>query len=170
MRGVSDAVRLDDETQHARVRSWVLPRVEDPQRRDALQRAAKREAEVLGRLGRHPNILGLIGTVDHEGLARLVFEPFEGALPLHQFLRAYPDLAFEHRLHLLEQVADALDRGDRDALRDRVVEELRGICLSLPETSEGRQFGSPTFRAGKKGFCTAHRHHGRAGCGQEHLD
>lgn len=42
-----------------------------------------------------------------------------------------------------------------------VLEELRGICLSLPETNEGRQFGSPTFRAGKKGFCTARRHRGR---------
>lgn len=42
-----------------------------------------------------------------------------------------------------------------------VLEELRGICLSLPETTEGQQFGSPTFRAGKKGFCTAHRYHGR---------
>ena len=123
-----DAVRLDDESQHARIRSWVLPRVEDPKRREALQRAAIREGEVLGRLGRHPNILGLIGTVDHEGLTRLVFEPFEGGLPLHQFLRANPDLSFEHRLDLLEQIADALDHCHRHEVTHRSVSPDSVLC------------------------------------------
>lgn len=38
---------------------------------------------------------------------------------------------------------------------------LREFCLSLPETSEGRQFGDPAFKAGKKTFVTAHRRKGR---------
>lgn len=35
-----------------------------------------------------------------------------------------------------------------------VLKRLRQICLSLPETSEDFQFGNPTFKAGKKSFCT----------------
>ena len=35
-----------------------------------------------------------------------------------------------------------------------VLKRLRQLCLSLPETSEDFQFGNPTFKAGKKSFCT----------------
>lgn len=45
-------------------------------------------------------------------------------------------------------------------IRDRVA-KLRAICLALPETAEGQQFGSPMWRAGKKTFCVAHFHDGR---------
>ncbi len=38
---------------------------------------------------------------------------------------------------------------------------LRRICLPLPEVTEARQFGMPSFRAGRKGFCTLHVHGGR---------
>ncbi|MBM0104809.1 MmcQ/YjbR family DNA-binding protein [Steroidobacter sp. S1-65] len=37
-----------------------------------------------------------------------------------------------------------------------VLEELRAICLSLPETSESKQFGNPVWRAGKKVFAQAY--------------
>jgi predicted DNA-binding protein (MmcQ/YjbR family) len=37
-----------------------------------------------------------------------------------------------------------------------VLKELREICLSLPETSEDRQFGNPVWRAGKKVFAQAY--------------
>jgi hypothetical protein len=37
-----------------------------------------------------------------------------------------------------------------------VVENLREICLSFPETSEGTQFGFPVWRAGKKVFAQAY--------------
>jgi hypothetical protein len=36
-----------------------------------------------------------------------------------------------------------------------VLGKLRPICLAFPETSEGRQFGSPVWRAGKKVFAQA---------------
>lgn len=39
-----------------------------------------------------------------------------------------------------------------------VIKRLREICLSLPETSEHTQFGSPAWRAGKKSFCGLHYH------------
>ena len=38
------------------------------------------------------------------------------------------------------------------------LDRLRQICLALPETSEGTQFGTPVFKAGKKTFCGAHRY------------
>jgi predicted DNA-binding protein (MmcQ/YjbR family) len=37
-----------------------------------------------------------------------------------------------------------------------VLKELREICLSFPETSEDKQFGSPVWRAGKKVFAQAY--------------
>ena len=37
-----------------------------------------------------------------------------------------------------------------------VLKDLREICLSLPETSEDKQFGSPVWRAGKKVFAQAY--------------
>jgi predicted DNA-binding protein (MmcQ/YjbR family) len=40
-----------------------------------------------------------------------------------------------------------------------VLKKLRPICLSLPESSEGRQFGHPVWLAGKKTFAIA-RYHG----------
>ncbi len=41
------------------------------------------------------------------------------------------------------------------------LEEVRSYCLSLPETSEDKQFGNPCFRAGKKNFCTLYFRQGR---------
>jgi predicted DNA-binding protein (MmcQ/YjbR family) len=38
----------------------------------------------------------------------------------------------------------------------KVLPSLRNICLSWPETSEDRQFGSPVWRAGKKVFAQAY--------------
>jgi predicted DNA-binding protein (MmcQ/YjbR family) len=37
-----------------------------------------------------------------------------------------------------------------------VLEDLREICLSLPQTSEDKQFGNPVWRAGKKVFAQAY--------------
>ncbi|HZF24672.1 MAG TPA: MmcQ/YjbR family DNA-binding protein [Steroidobacteraceae bacterium] len=37
-----------------------------------------------------------------------------------------------------------------------VLKSLRKICLSLPETSEALQFGSPVWKAGKKTFACAY--------------
>jgi predicted DNA-binding protein (MmcQ/YjbR family) len=42
-----------------------------------------------------------------------------------------------------------------------VLEKLRTLCLSLPETSERASWGHPNFRAGKKTFVTFERIHGR---------
>jgi predicted DNA-binding protein (MmcQ/YjbR family) len=43
----------------------------------------------------------------------------------------------------------------------KTLERLRTLCLALPETSEGKSFGNPVWKAGKKTFCQASRYGGR---------
>ena len=61
----------------------------------------------------------------------------------------------------IEPPTETIDPEEFDPLvaprAQEVLEVLREFCLSLPETSEGRQFGDPAFKAGKKTFLTAHR-------------
>jgi predicted DNA-binding protein (MmcQ/YjbR family) len=42
-----------------------------------------------------------------------------------------------------------------------VLQRLRALCLSLPETSERSSWGHPNFRAGKKTFAAFERVKGR---------
>jgi predicted DNA-binding protein (MmcQ/YjbR family) len=42
-----------------------------------------------------------------------------------------------------------------------VLQRLRGMCLSLPETTERSSWGHPNFRAGKKTFAAFERAQGR---------
>ena len=44
----------------------------------------------------------------------------------------------------------------QSARAQQVLKTLRKICLSLPETSEDKQFGSPVWRAGKRVFAQAY--------------
>jgi predicted DNA-binding protein (MmcQ/YjbR family) len=44
----------------------------------------------------------------------------------------------------------------QSARAQQVLKTLRKICLTLPETSEDKQFGSPVWRAGKKVFAQAY--------------
>ncbi len=43
----------------------------------------------------------------------------------------------------------------------KIVGQLRALCLALPETGEGLQFGQPCWRAGRKTFCSVHRYQRR---------
>ena len=43
----------------------------------------------------------------------------------------------------------------------QVVEKLRALCLSFPETSETSSWGHPNFRAGKRTFAAFERVKGR---------
>ena len=45
---------------------------------------------------------------------------------------------------------------------------LRALCAELPETGEGRQFGNPAFKAGRKTFVVVHRYR-RRGTAQRRL-
>ncbi len=43
----------------------------------------------------------------------------------------------------------------------RIMAAMRKMCLALPETSEGLQFGQPVWRAGRKVFAQAYCYDGR---------
>jgi predicted DNA-binding protein (MmcQ/YjbR family) len=44
---------------------------------------------------------------------------------------------------------------------DEIIDRLRGICLALPEATEGGGVGNPTFRVRDKIFAMQHRVDGR---------
>ena len=44
---------------------------------------------------------------------------------------------------------------------DEILEELRALCLSLPETTERNSWGHPNFVAGRKTFVTFEQFEGR---------
>lgn len=92
-----------------RVRSYLVPRATATDRRAQLERAARREAQVLEELGDHPNILSCREYVDNAPLGpALLFESFDGGLPLDMFLRLQPELSFDDRMGILQRVAEAL--------------------------------------------------------------
>ena len=93
----------------ARIRSYLVPAATTPDRRHQLERAAHREAQTLAQLGQHPAILGYRAYVEGAQLGpAVVFEAFEGALPLHVFLRQHPSLSFDERLHVLQVIVEAV--------------------------------------------------------------
>jgi predicted DNA-binding protein (MmcQ/YjbR family) len=56
----------------------------------------------------------------------------------------------------------AADVDPKNTPRGKVVlAALRKVCLDLPETSEGLQFGQPVWRAGKRVFAQAYCYDGR---------
>ena len=65
----------------------------------------------------------------------------------------------------IEPPTETIDPEDFDPLsvphaREKL-DGIRALCAELPETSEGRQFGNPAFKAGKKTFLTVHRYRRR---------
>lgn len=97
------------ERDRARIRSYLVPAATSTARRHQLERAARREAQTLSQLGQHPGILGYRAFVDEGPLGpAVVFESFDGALPLHVFLRQEPDLSFDERLLILQAVVESV--------------------------------------------------------------
>ncbi|WP_437593491.1 BREX system serine/threonine kinase PglW [Sorangium sp. So ce1000] len=124
--GYQDRVARDERIPEIRrrVRSYLVPQSPTAERREQLRRAAEREAKLLTVLGDHPGILKLT-QYEAEGPTGgpcLVFEHFDDARPLDAFLRQRPELAFEQKLQILEQVSDALAY----CHRKRVLH--RGLC------------------------------------------
>lgn len=97
------------EQDRARIRSYLVPAATSTERRHQLARAARREAQTLAQLGQHPGILGYRSYVDEGPLGpAVVFEAFEGGVPLHTFLREEPDLAFDERLQILQSIVESV--------------------------------------------------------------
>jgi serine/threonine protein kinase len=108
------------ETDQARIRSYLVPAATSAERRSQLHRAAKREAQTLAQIGQHPGILAYRSFVDNAPLGPAVlFEAFEGSLPLHAFIRQEPNLTFDERLGLLQQIVEAVAHCHRSGVLHR---------------------------------------------------
>ena len=61
----------------------------------------------------------------------------------------------------IDPPAGDLDPEDFDPLlaphAQTFLSRIRALCATLPETTEGTQFGKPSFKAGKKTFLSVHR-------------
>lgn len=86
-------------------------------------------------------------------IARLVREAYEKVAPAVLAKAIGKTIALTGPVTALSAVA-------RDPLQAKPAQALlaafRKLCLALPETSEGLQFGSPVWRAGKKVFASLH--------------
>ena len=108
------------ERDRARIRSYLVPAATTTARRQQLERAARREAQTLSQLGQHPGILGYRTYVDDGPLGpAVIFESFDDALPLHVFLKQEPDLSFDERLHILQEVVEAVGHCHRAGVLHR---------------------------------------------------
>jgi serine/threonine protein kinase len=92
-----------------RARVYLVPQQTTVARRQLLRRAADREVQLLYGVREHPNVLTFVEYVTDAPLGPTVlFDAFEGGVPLDAFLRQNPDLAFHKRVTLVEQIARAL--------------------------------------------------------------
>ncbi|HEU4577730.1 MAG TPA: protein kinase [Polyangiaceae bacterium] len=108
------------ERDQARVRSYLVPAATSTERRAQLHRAARREAQTLAQIGQHPGILAYRSFVDDAPLGPAVlFEAFEDSLPLHAFLRQEPNLTFDERLGILQQIVEAVAHCHRSGVLHR---------------------------------------------------
>ena len=120
----------------ARVRSYLVPAATSAERRAQLHRAARREAQTLAQIGQHPGILAYRSFVDDAPLGPAVlFEAFEDSLPLHAFIRQEPNLTFDERLGLLQQIVEAVAHCHRSGVLHR---NLAPASVLVRRGSDGR--------------------------------
>lgn len=128
----SAAVQSDQ----ARVRSYLVPAASSSERRAQLQRAARREAHALAQLGQHPGILSYRTFVEEAPLGpAIVFEAFEGGIPLHTFLKQHPALTFDERLNLLQEIVEAVAHCHRSGVLHR---NLSPASVLVSRDAKGR--------------------------------
>ena len=92
-----------------RARVFLVPDQPGDERRRQLRRAAEREVNLLRDIREHPSVLSLR---DYHPAAPLgptvLFEPFDGGVPLDVFLRKEPTLSAAARLAIVEKIGRAL--------------------------------------------------------------
>ena len=97
-------------SQTRRARTYLVPEQTSVERRQQLRRAADREAQLLYEVREHPNILPYTDYVADAPLGPTVlFDAFEGGVPLDRFVRLDRELSFGERIAIIEQVGRALD-------------------------------------------------------------
>jgi serine/threonine protein kinase len=124
-------------TLRRRIRSYLVPQSPGQERRDQLRRAADREAEVLSMLSDHPAILHFFDYVAEGPMGGpcIIFEDFAGGVSLDAYLRGHPGLSFDHRIHIIQQLADALDYCHRKKVLHR---GLHPGAVLVRERAEGK--------------------------------
>lgn len=122
------------ERDQVRIRTYLVPAATSVERRAQLQRAARREAQTLAQIGQHPGILAYRSFVDDAPLGpAVIFEPFEDALPLHAFLRQEPNLTFDDRLNLLQQIVEAVAHCHRAGVLHRNLSPASVLVRKAPD-------------------------------------
>ncbi|MBJ71778.1 MAG: hypothetical protein CMN31_10630 [Sandaracinus sp.] len=103
------AAHRKQKTITCRARTYLVPQQTSVERRQQLLRAADRESQLLWDVREHPNILRVAGYETDAPLGPTVlFDSFDGGVPLSTFLRQNPKLPFMDRVAIVEQVGRAL--------------------------------------------------------------
>ena len=124
---------------HGRVRTYFIAPDTSTDRRDQCFRAARREAQLLAAVADHPRVLRLLHYSDDGPLGgpAIVFERFDGSVPLDAFLRNNPDLAFGERLELIGQIAEAVEFCHRKQVHHRALSPRTVLVRRGAPTSDG---------------------------------
>lgn len=103
------AVHRDTPGLTRRARVYLVPQQTTVARRQILRRAADREVQLLYGVREHPGVLTFVEYITDAPLGPTVlFDAFEGGVPLDAFLRQHPQLPFDERVSLVQQIARAL--------------------------------------------------------------
>ena len=102
---------------------------------------------------------GWVGVELNHGIAwqrvsQLAFDAFVRSAPASLSKTCQPVTCQAPTEKMTAEDIDPLQSKENQA----ILKKLRAFCLSLPETIEDTQFGSPAFRAGKKSFCNLSHH------------
>lgn len=92
-----------------RARTYMVPQETSIERRQQLRRAANREAQLLYDVREHAGVLQITDYLaDAELGPTVLFDDFEGGVPLPTFMRAHPELPLDDRAQIIEGVGRAL--------------------------------------------------------------
>ena len=121
--------------EHARVRIYAIPPAASDEERAALQRAARREYQILLDV-RHEGILKAKTYTDHIHGPALVFEHRESSQRFdHWLAERAANLDVDTRLHLLRQIAEAVHFAHAKQLVHRALSP-QSILVVDPEASQ----------------------------------
>lgn len=138
-----EATHTTLKTVRRRVRIYNVRVSATSDERQTIERAARREAELLEML-QHPGVLRREGFTEHELGPALIFEHDPTAMRLDHFLTQHHDqLTVDHRLDLLRQISEVI----------RFAHDKRVVHRSLSPQSilildKGKEAGAPVGRDG----------------------
>jgi len=115
-----------------RIRIYNIASGATAEQRKNLERAARREAQILDEL-RHPGILRFEGLTQHELGPALIFEHDTSLIRLDHYLRINQDrLTVDDRLHLIRQIAEVLSFAHEKRIFHRALSPRSILVQPLP--------------------------------------